>query len=158
MRSLMVWFFALALGCSSRPSGPSVATDPGSTAAPDHAPSGDLASTCFTLHLGGTPSPDVALPALIELSREPAPNFVAPGRLAVRQPGAGEPRAPVAWWIPHAGDVIELVLGGGYTGYTFKLKLTGGGKWVGQGTYFADFGVEPAPGPLPLRLAPTQCP
>jgi hypothetical protein len=151
MRALSVWLVALALACSSSPADPSTAPDP--------AAGGNLASTCFILHLGGTPSPDVALPALIELSRDPAPNFVAPGRLAVREPGVVEPRAPISWWIPRGSDGIELVLGGGYTGYGFKLKSTGnGGGWDGHGTYFADFGLEPAPGPLPLRLTPSRCP
>jgi hypothetical protein len=149
MRTLSVWFVALVLACSSPPADPS--------AAPDPAAGGDLASTCFTLHLSGTPSPDVALPALVELSREPAPNFVAPGRLAVREPGAAEPRAPISWWIPRGSEGIQLVLGGGFTGYGFKLKSAAGGAWVGQGAYFADFGLEPAPGPLPLRLTPSRC-
>jgi hypothetical protein len=150
MRPLKVWSVALAVACSSPPAERS--------AAPDPAPSGDLAFTCYTLHLGGTPSSDVELPALIELSREPAPNFVHPGRLAVREPGAVEPRAPISWWIPRASDRIDLVLGGGYTGYRFDLKPAGGGHWVGQGTYFADFGLEPPPSPLPLRLEPSRCP
>jgi hypothetical protein len=149
MRPLSVWFIGLALACSSPPADQSTAPDP--------SPSGGLAANCYSLHLGGTPSPDVALPALIELSREPAPNFVAPGRLAVREPGAVEPRAPISWWIPRGSDAIDLVLGGGYTGYGFKLKSAGGGDWVGQGIYFADFGLEPVPGPLPLRLTPSRC-
>jgi hypothetical protein len=148
MRAFSVWFVALALACSSPPADPSTGPDPAG---------GDLASTCYTLHLGGTPSPDVSLPALIELSRDPAPNFVTPGRLAVREPGVVEPRAPISWWIPRGSEGIELVLGGGFTGYGFKLKSAAGGDWVGQGAYFADFGLEPAPGPLPLRLTPSRC-
>ncbi len=149
MRPLSVWFIALALACSSPP------VDPSSS--PNPAPSRNLVSNCYRLHLGGTPSPDVVLPAVIELSRDPAPHFVEPGRLAVREPGIREPQAPVSWWIPRSNDVIELVLGGGYTGYSFQLKPAGQYDWVGQGTYFADFGLEPTPGPLPLRLSPQPC-
>lgn len=97
------------------------------------------------------------LPALIELSREPAPHFVAPGRLAVHEPGAVEPRAPISWWVPRGTVELDLVLGGGYTGYTFALKAEGSG-WVGKGTYFADFGIEPTPPSLPARLTPQTCP
>jgi hypothetical protein len=149
MRPLSVWFIALVLACSS----PSV--EPSSS--PDPAPADELVSRCYALQLGGTPSPDVALPAVIELSREHAPNFVTPGRLAVREPGTVEPRAPISWWIPRGSDAIELVLGGGYTGYRFSLRSDGGSDWVGEGIYFADFGLEPPPGPLPLRLTPSRC-
>jgi hypothetical protein len=149
MRPLSVWFVPLAVACSSPTAAPSTAPDP--------APSGDVSNSCYALHLGGTVSPDVTLPAVIELSREPAPNFVHPGRFAVREPGAAAPRAPISWWIPLSHNAIELVLGGGYTGYTFQLKSAGGGEWAGQGSYFADFGLEPAPGPLPLRLTPSSC-
>jgi hypothetical protein len=148
MRCLTVWFIALALACSSPPADPS--------SSPGPAPSRNLVSKCYRLHLGGTPSPDVALPAVIELSRDPAPHFVEPGRLAVHEPGVREPQAPVSWWIPRSSDLIELVLGGGYTGYSFQLKPAGD-DWVGQGTYFADFGLEPTPGSLPLRLRPQRC-
>ena len=142
------WLITSIMACSSPPDAPSSAPDPAV----------NLASQCFTLELGGTPSPDVRLPLVIELSREPAPNFVEPGRLAVREPGAIEPRAPISWWVPRGSDAIELVLGGGYTGYGFDLKSSGRGGWVGQGTYFADFGLEPAPAPLPTRLVPSRCP
>jgi hypothetical protein len=113
---------------------------------------------CYALHLGGTLAPDVVLPSIIRLSREAATGFSEPGRLAVIEPGATEPRAPVSWWIPSGSDALQLVLGGGYTGYSFALQSLGGGVWVGQGTYFADFGVQPTPPPLPLRLAPRSCP
>jgi hypothetical protein len=150
MRPLSVWFPILALACSSP------AAD--RSAAPDPSPASNLAVGCYTLHLAGTPSPDVTLPAVIELSPEPAPNFVEPGRLAVREPGAAEPRAPISWWVPRDSDVMELVLGGGYTGYNFELKSAGGGDWVGLGTYFADFGLDPAPPALSARLRPSACP
>jgi hypothetical protein len=144
-----VWFLALALACSSPPADRSGAPDPG--------PANALTSNCYTLQLGGTPSPDVVLPALIELSREPAPNFVEPGRLAVHEPGAVERRAPISWWVPRGTDQLELVLGGGYTGYTFAMKAEGR-DWIGKGTYFADFGIEPTPSSLPARLKPRICP
>jgi hypothetical protein len=127
-------------------------------AAPDpNAALGPL-DDCFTLQLGGTPAPDVALPGIIRLSRDPAPGFVEPGRLAVIEPGITEPQAPVSWWVPSGANALQLVLGGGYTGYSFALKSLGGGVWAGQGTYFADFGVEPTPPSLPLRLGPRSCP
>lgn len=147
MRPLSICFLALA--CASPPAD--------SSAAPDPAPS-NLASSCYTLHLAGTPAPDVNLPALIELSRDAAPHVVEPGPLAVREPGALEPRAPISWWVPRGDDAIDLVLGGGYTGYHFELKSAVGGDWVGLGTYFADFGRDPAPAQLPVRLKPSPCP
>ena len=112
---------------------------------------------CYTVELGGTPAADVSLPTLIELSRDPAPGFVEPGRLAVREPGATNPRAPISWWIPGSAGSLDLVLGGGFTGYSFALRPAGGGGWTGEGAYFADFGVEPAPEPLPLQLVPRSC-
>jgi hypothetical protein len=150
VRSLLILALSTVSACTPSPLGPAPAPDPkeGSGGA----------SQCFALHLGGTPSPDVALPAVIELTREPAPGFVEPGRLAVREPAGAPPRAPISWWIPQGRDVIELVLGGGYTGYKFALTSAPGGGWTGTGTYFADFGLDPAPAPLPLRLSATACP
>jgi hypothetical protein len=99
----------------------------------------------------------VSLPTLIELSRDPAPGFVEPGRLAVKEPSVAEPRAPISWWAPGAGGSLDLVLGGGYTGYSFSLRSVAQRSWVGEGTYFADFGVEPTPGRLPVGLTPRSC-
>jgi hypothetical protein len=99
----------------------------------------------------------VSLPTLIELSREPAPGFVEPGRLAVKEPSVDEARAPISWWAPGAGGSLELVLGGGYTGYSFSLRSVAQRGWVGEGEYFADFGVEPTPARLPVRLTPRSC-
>jgi hypothetical protein len=113
---------------------------------------------CYTAELGGRPAADVSLPTLIELSSDPAPGFVEPGRLAVKEPGTTEPRAPISWWAPGSAGSLDLVLGGGYTGYSFTLRSAGGGGWTGKGTYFADFGVEPVPEPLPLQLVPHSCP
>ena len=134
--------------CAPTPIGPDSSPDP---------PSGfDIGSTCFELHLGGKPAPDVTLPQLIELTRQPAPGFVEPGgRLLVREP-SGVQRAPLSWWMPKGQSALELVLGGGYTGYSFSLERQGSG-WAGNGIYFADFGLEPAPLPLPLRLMPQSC-
>ena len=58
-----------------------------STADPDPSPDAapGFAATCYTLHPGGTPAADAVLPAIIELSAEPAPGFVEPGRLAVHE-------------------------------------------------------------------------
>jgi hypothetical protein len=151
MRPSAVWFAAVtAAACASS------TADPDPRPGPDAAPG--FAATCYTLHPGGTPAPDAALPTIIELSAEPAPGFVEPGRLAVHEPGATDPRAPISWWVPRGADAIELVLGGGYTGYSFDLRSANGGGWVGQGTYFADFGVEPAPASLSMRLTPKSCP
>ena len=108
---------------------------------------------CYALVLGGTPAHDVYLPTLIELSAEQAPLWVEPGHLTVREPGNAEPRAPFSWWAP-ARSGLTLVLGGGYTGYSFALRASFGGSWAGSGTYFADFGPEPAPPELPLTLTP----
>jgi hypothetical protein len=113
---------------------------------------------CYEVALGGTPASDVSLPSLIELTREPAPLFIDPGRLLVKEPGVAQPRAPISWWAPASGGTIQLVLGGGYTGYSFSLRPARQGGWSGRGEYFADFGVEPKPAPLPVRLTPRSCP
>ncbi len=113
---------------------------------------------CYAIQLHGTPSPDVSLPTLIELSSDPAPGFVEPGRFAVREPGSSEPRAPISSWAPGSGGTLDLSLGGGYTGYNFTLRSAGQGSWTGKGVYFADMGLEPKPGLLPLRLTPRSCP
>ena len=112
-------------------------------------------SGCYSLELGGTP--EFVLPAAIELSTEPAPNSLDPERFAVRELGGGEPRAPISWWVSDIEGVVELVLGGGYTGYTFSLRPAGDGSWEGVGKYCSDMGVLPEPGPLPLRLVPRSC-
>jgi hypothetical protein len=116
-----------------------------------------IAPGCYALQLGGRPSPDVSLPSLIELASDPAPGFAEPRRFAVREPGANVPQAPVSSWVPLEAGGLELALGGGYTGYTFILRGQGN-DWVGEGTYCADFGLEPTPPPLPARLTPTSCP
>lgn len=116
-----------------------------------------MAAQCFELQAKGSVATDVRLPRLIELTRQPAPNFVEPGRFRVREPAEDTPQAPVSWWSPRGEAALELVLGGGYTGYAFSLQRTEGG-WSGVGTYFADFGVEPTPPPLPLDLIPQACP
>ena len=97
-------------------------------------------------------------PTLIELSRDPAPGFVEPGRFAVREPGRSEARAPISSWAPGRGTTLDLSLGGGYTGYNFTLHSAGPGTWEGTGEYFADMGLEPRPGPLPVRLTSRDCP
>jgi hypothetical protein len=112
---------------------------------------------CYGVQLGGEPATDVSLPTLVELSTGPAPLFVEPGRFAVKEPGTLEPRAPISWWAPGSAGSLDLVLGGGYTGYIFTLQPAGGGGWIGNGAYFADFGVEPAPAPLPLQLVTQSC-
>jgi hypothetical protein len=151
MRPLVVLFAIGALACGSSPGAPNVPVDP--EAAPANPAAG-----CFGVQLTGEPAADVSLPGFIELSLDPAPGFVNPGRLAVREPKAVTPRAPISWWIPTGKAEIELVLGGGFTGYNFLLRPAERGSWTGQGTYFADFGVEPAPGPLIARLTPAACP
>ena len=149
MRPHLVLFAAVLLSsCSSS------ATD--STPAPDPDVSTGAIPGCYALVLGGTPEHDVYLPALIELSAEQAPLWVEPGHLTVREPGNAEPRAPISWWAP-ARDGLTLVLGGGYTGYSFALRPSFGRSWTGNGTYFADFGPEPAPPALPLTLTPQSC-
>ena len=150
MRTDVVLFAALALCSCSSP-----VSDSQPTPDPDVA-SGSIPG-CYAIVLGGKPAADVSLPTLIELSRDPAPGWVDPGRLAVREPGTVEPRAPISWWAPAAGGMLDLVLGGGYTGYSFTLRSLPQGSWTGQGKYFADFGVEPAPGDLPIRLTPRSC-
>jgi hypothetical protein len=150
MRAPLLLLAALgSAACSS-----SVA-DPSGGPEPDVAPS--IAAGCYALQLGGTPSPDVSLPSLIELSNDPAPGFAESGRFAVREPGANIRQAPVSSWVPLEAGGLELTLGGGYTGYTFVLRRQGN-DWAGKGTYCADFGLEPAPPLLPARLTPTSCP
>ena len=152
MRTPLVLFTSIiSAACSSAPvaeSLPSPRADAAAGAIPG----------CYAVALGGTPAADVSLPALIDLTREPAPLFVDPGRLAVKEPGVSEPRAPLSWWAPGSGGTLQLVLSGGYTGYSFSLRRAGQGSWSGRGAYFADFGVEPKPAPLPLRLTPRSCP
>ena len=150
MRPLLVLVALSSMACASSPGEPGPSLDPQST------PSSAVG--CFALQLTQPPSPDVSLPALIELTDDPAPGWVTPGHLAVREPNSATPKAPVSWWMPHGPTELELVLGGGYTGYTFSLQATPEGAWVGEGTYCADFGLEPAPPPLPLRLTPAACP
>ena len=151
MRSHLVLFTALLLSsCSSSP-----VTE--SSPVPDPEVSTGAIPGCYAVQLGGTPAADVYLPTLIELSAEPAPLWVEPGHLLVREPGNVEPVAPLSWWAPGSGGTIQLVLGGGYTGYSFSLRHQQG-RWRGTGTYFADFGVEPMPAPVPLELSPRSCP
>jgi hypothetical protein len=151
MRSHLVLCAALFLSsCSS-----SSVTD--SSPAPDPDVSAGSVPGCYAVVLGAAPAPDVYLPTLIELTSEPVPFFVEPGPLTVREPATSEPRAPVSWWTPGSGGTIQLVLGGGFTGYSFSLRQEQDG-WRGTGNYFADFGVEPQPGPLPLELSPRSCP
>jgi hypothetical protein len=151
VHSPLVLFAVLSVAaCSSPVAEPNATPDPNAAPGPG--------STCYTLHLGGTPAPDVTLPTVIELSRDPAPGFVDQGRFVVREPGVGEPRAPVSWWVPRGAGALELVLGGGFTGYTFDLMQTPEGDWEGEGIYCSDMGVLPAPAPLPVRLTPSSCP
>jgi hypothetical protein len=151
MRAPLVLLAAL---CSAACSSP--VADPGGGPEPNLAPS--VAPGCYALQLEGTPSPDVSLPSLIELSSEPAPGFVEPGRFSVGEPRAAVRRAPISWWRLRETGELELALGGGYTGYTFILEAADRGEWVGEGAYCADFGLEPTPPPLPGRLLPTSCP
>jgi hypothetical protein len=146
---LIASLFTVACASSPAESGQPIDPQAGSPA---------QAAGCYTLQLGGEPSPDVSLPTLIELSQEPAPGFVAPGRFAVREPGRSAPQAPFSWWAPRGPNAIELALGGGFTGYTFSLTAEPDGAWVGEGVYCADMGLEPTPGPLPARLTPRTCP
>ena len=141
-------FFASA--CASSPPEPSQPVDPNATWV-------EVAG-CFTIHLEGEPSADITLPHLIELTLDPAPGFVSPGRLVVREPATSTPKAPISWWIPQGGSALKLVLGGGYTGYSFSLTRESDAAWTGQGTYWADMGLEPAPGPLAIRLTRRACP
>ena len=151
MRKILVLMtFAAGFACTSSPtaSGPEPSPDPADF---------DLGAQCFDLHITGVVATDTRLPRVIELSRRPAPYFVEPGRFAVREPAAGEPQAPISWWRPTGSASLELVLGGGYTGYHFAMARAGA-AWVGKGTYFADFGQEPAPEQLLLRLTRQSCP
>jgi hypothetical protein len=150
MRPLRVLLASGTLACGSSSGGPTQSPDP--EAGPSNAAAG-----CYNVRPGERPSSDVSLPTFIELSLDQAPGFVSPGRLAVHEPRAATPAAPISWWIPRASTQIELVLGGGYTGYAFSLRAGSAATWVGQGTYFADFGVEPTPPPLPLTLTPASC-
>jgi hypothetical protein len=150
MRTPLVLFTSiLAFGCSSP-----VAD---SLPAPEAEPTLAEISGCYSVHTGTAPSPDVSLPTLIELSRDTAPGFVTRGRFAVREPGSSEPRAPISSWAPGSEGTLDLSLGGGYTGYNFTLRSAGRGIWTGTGAYFADMGLEPRPGPLPVRLTPRSC-
>ena len=152
MRTPLVLFASLlSAACSSSPMAESL-PPPGADAAVGAIPG------CYTVVLGGTPASDVTLPALIHLTRDAAPLFVDPGHFAVEEPGVSEPRAPFSWWAPGSGGTLQLVLGGGYTGYSFSLRSAGQGRWAGKGAYFADIGVEPKPAPLPVRLTPRSCP
>lgn len=148
--NLVLLTFAVSVACTSSPAAP----QPGS---PDPASSFDLGAQCFGLDITGVVAPGVTLPGLIELTRQPAPNFVEPGRFAVREPGVKEPRAPISWWRPTGPSTLELVLGGGFTGYHFSVARAGA-AWAGQGTYFADFGLEPVPEQLAVRLTRQSCP
>lgn len=151
MRTPLAMFASvIAAACSSSPVAESLPS-PGAEAVAGAIPG------CYAVVLGGTPAADVSLPTLIELSRDPAPGFVDPGPFAVREPGSSEPRAPFSSWAPGAGGTLDLVLGGGFTGYSFTLRAAGQGSWTGKGAYFADFGVEPMPAALPIRLTPRSC-
>lgn len=151
MRKLLVVFASMLTAACSSP-----------VAEPSPSPDADAAAGtipgCYSVVLGGRPASDVSLPSLIELSPEPAPLFVDPGRFLVDEPGVTERRAPISWWTPGSGGTLEVVLGGGYTGYSFLLRPAKQGGWFGEGAYFADFGVLPEPGPLPVRLVPLSCP
>ena len=148
-KALVLPTLAATLACGSSP------TSPVSESTPD--PAVDLSAQCFALEISGAVAPGFSLPHLIELTRQPAPNFIEPGRFVVREPGVEEPRAPISWWMPTGNSSLELVLGGGFTGYTFSLTGTGTG-WAGQGEYCADFGLEPPPEQLGLRLIRQSCP
>ena len=152
MRAPLALFTSIiSAACSSSPVAESLPS-PGADAAAGAIPG------CYAVGLGGTPAADVSLPALVELTHDPAPGFVDPGRFTVKEPGASQPRAPISWWAPGSDGTLQLVLGGGYTGYSFSLQPAGQGSWSGKGAYFADFGVEPAPAPLPVRLTHRSCP
>ena len=150
MRIPVVLFIVpLYAACSPSPAGPAPAPNPDNGL--------DVVAQCFELQLKGSVATDVRLPRLIELTWQPAPDFVEPGRFKVREPAEDTPQAPLSWWSPRGEVALDLVLGGGYTGYAFSLQRKEGG-WSGVGTYFADFGVEPTPAPLPLDLTPQACP
>ncbi len=148
MRPSLVLLALASLACGPYPIDPDPAADSRA----------DRAGGCYAVQVTGQVAPDVSLPKLIELSSEAAPGFVTPGRLAVREPASASPRAPISWWIPQGSQKLDLVLGGGFTGYSFSLEAVRGGAWEGKGTYFADFGVLPTPEPLTLRLTPIGCP
>lgn len=150
MRTPVVLFSAVLLWSCSSPVADSRSSPESDTAS-------DAIPGCYSVQLGGKPAQFVSIPTLIELSSDPAPNIVEPGRLAVKEPGTSEPRAPISWWASDIEGSVELVLGGGYTGYSFALRPAPNGSWVGEGTYFADIGVLPEPGPLPVRLTPRSC-
>jgi hypothetical protein len=150
MRPTLVLFAAVSTACASS------ASD--ANPLPDRNATPRAGAQCYMLEFGGPPASDVTLPSLIELSQEEAPGFVEPGRFAVREPGTANPRAPISWWRERDSGGLELVLGGGFTGYSFVVQSSGDGGWTGTGAYFADFGVEPTPPPLAIRLNPTRCP
>lgn len=152
MRTPLVWFTSLiSCACSSSPVAESLPL-------PGADPEAGTIPGCYAVVPGATPAADVSLPALIRLTEKPAPLFVDPGRLAVEEPGVSEPRAPISWWAADSDGTLQLVLGGGYTGYSFRLRHGGQGRWTGAGEYFADFGVEPKPAGLPVRLTRRSCP
>lgn len=151
MDTRVVWLTALTLAaCASPVANRNPSPDP------DAAP--NFNSECYAVVPAAAPAPDVRLPDLIELSDEPAPGFVEPGHLTVREPGVAEPKAPISSWRRLGPGAIELALGGGFTGYVFSLRQGIEGGWTGSGVYFADFGVEPVPPPLRLILRPKSCP
>ncbi len=149
-RILVLISLAAGAACSASTTSPAVESSPG-------APGFDPGGRCFAVQTTGEVAPDFVFPRIIQLTREPAPNFVEPGPLAVREPAVREPRAPISWWRPTGEGSIELVLGGGFTGYSFSLTRAGA-AWVGQGKYCADFGLEPAPKEVTLRLTRQDCP
>jgi hypothetical protein len=148
MRTRLVLFAPILLACSS-PVGESLAT-------PEPEASAGSVPGCYSLALDGTPA-EFVLPAAIELSTEPAPGSLDPLRFAVRELGGGEPRAPISSWALDLEGTLELVLGGGFTGYTFSLRPAGDGGWEGIGEYCSDMGVLPEPERLPLRLVRRSC-
>jgi hypothetical protein len=150
MRPIMVCISVIVTACASSSADP--------TPSPDADANPAIESRCYSVRTRGTLAPDVRLPSLIQLSKDAAPGFVEPGRLEVEEPGADPRLAPISWWVPRGPNAMVLVLGGGYTGYTFDLTSLGQGGWAGRGTYFADFGTEPAPVPLSIHLVPRGCP
>jgi hypothetical protein len=148
MKTFLAGVFALT-ACASPVANGNTSPDPEATAA---------ATGCYAVTTSGTPSFDAPLPGLIQLLDQPAPGFVNTERLAVVEPGPGEPRAPISSWQPNTDGTIELVLGGGYTGYVFTLRRENRVGWKGDGVYFADFQVEPTPPRLPITLRLRICP
>ena len=148
LKLLVLISLAVVAACTGSP------TDPAPESASKPADF-DLGGQCFAVHTTGEVADDFILPRLIQLTQRPAPNFVDPGRFAVWEP-SGEPRAPISWWRPTGDSSIELVLGGGYTGYTFSLERAGD-AWVGQGKYCSDMGLEPPPDELAVRLTRQNC-